>query len=446
MRLPRSWPGRLALVVLAGAALRLAFVVGVTRHDDRVYDALWYELQARAVVDGHFFDDPYLLFEEPPVVEPNADHPPLTVVVLAPAALLGPHDWAEMGMRLTMVLIGSGTVAGAGLLARRLAGPAAGLLAAGLAAVDPNLWMNDGLIMSESLATLLTLVAVAGAYRAAGGDHRPRVAVALGVTVGLCALTRAELALLGPLLVAPAVLAGHGASRWRRLVLAGTACVAVLAPWVAFNTARFERPTTVSTTLGLALRAGNCPSTFSGELIGWADVFPPCTEARGPRDPSQWDADLRDDALAYIGDHPGQLPAVVAARVGRTWGLYRPGQTNALTKREGRPEWASWLGTVWTWLALPVAAYGVVLAGRLRVRRWPLLVPLAATTAVAAALSGLARYRAPGEPAMLVLVAIGVVALAGRARGRPRHGGGGDDHNGDSDDGDLGPRPLHAAL
>lgn len=42
-----------------------------------------------------------------------------------------------------------------GLLARSLVGPTAGLVAAAVAALNPNLWMNDALVMSESLSALL---------------------------------------------------------------------------------------------------------------------------------------------------------------------------------------------------------------------------------------------------------------------------------------------------
>jgi asparagine N-glycosylation enzyme membrane subunit Stt3 len=53
------------------------------------------------------------------------------------------------------VAIGTCTIVVIGLVANRLAGPRAGLLAAGIAAVYPNLWMNDGLVMSEAPGGLL---------------------------------------------------------------------------------------------------------------------------------------------------------------------------------------------------------------------------------------------------------------------------------------------------
>ena len=69
-----------------------------------------------------------------------------------------------------------------------------GLLAAAIAVVYPNLWINDSLVMSESLAILI----VAGALVVAlDFDRRPSPvrAIALGGLVGLGALTRSEILL-----------------------------------------------------------------------------------------------------------------------------------------------------------------------------------------------------------------------------------------------------------
>ena len=49
-----------------------------------------------------------------------------------------------------------------GLLGRELAGARAGLLAAALGAVYPYLWVNDGLILAETFATLGTVGAMQG--------------------------------------------------------------------------------------------------------------------------------------------------------------------------------------------------------------------------------------------------------------------------------------------
>ena len=115
--------------------------------------------------------------------------------------------------------------------------------------------------------------------------------------------------------------------------------------------------------------------------------------------------------------------------MGRIWSVYRVGQTNDLAAGEGRPPWASWLGSIATWLLVPAAAAGGVALRRRGVRIWPLVAALVATSLVVLAfLAGLPRYRAPGEPSLVVLAAAGATTLAGMRRsardaGRSEAGG-----------------------
>ena len=80
---------------------------------------------------------------------PDADHPPFTSVALVPTAKL--TDGSDLAMKLTMAGFGTSVVLVIALIGRVVAGDRAALIAAGLAAVYPNLWMNDGLIMAETL-------------------------------------------------------------------------------------------------------------------------------------------------------------------------------------------------------------------------------------------------------------------------------------------------------
>ena len=62
--------------------------------------------------------------------------------------------------------LGLGVVLLTALLARAVAGDRAALIAAFLAALYPYLWVNDGLIMSESFTGLFVVGALLAAYRA----------------------------------------------------------------------------------------------------------------------------------------------------------------------------------------------------------------------------------------------------------------------------------------
>jgi 4-amino-4-deoxy-L-arabinose transferase-like glycosyltransferase len=410
---PRSSSGfrrALFVIVLLSLALRVGYVLTVTRHDHHLYDAVFYELEARTLADGKGFVNP---FPGPNGGQPEAGHPPLTVLVLAPAAVLGGD--VRLWMQFTTAGLGAVIVLLVGLLGRDLAGERAGLLAAALAAVYANLWMNDGLVMSETLAALTTVGAVLLAYRLL---RRPTIGTALGLgaACGLAALARAELVLLVPLLAAPAAWIARRRDTGAQLRGIGAvvgATVLVVGPWVGFNLARFEKPTLLSTGDGGALVGANCPRTYYGNEVGFWNIY--CVPLhRPPGDLSVASDRDRTKAVDYARAHAGRLPVVVLARVGRLLGVYAPGQLVNYAVGEGRPRWASYLGLVTFLLFLPLAVAG---GRRLRRRRqpiWPLLAPVVLVVVAAALVYGTPRFRAPAEPTVVVLAAVGVAGLLAR--------------------------------
>jgi 4-amino-4-deoxy-L-arabinose transferase-like glycosyltransferase len=407
----------LALIIFAALGLRVAYVLTVTRYDTDLYDATYYELEARTLTHGPgFFVDPFpLLPGGDHRITPAADHPPLTVLALVPAALIEPLKSSKLAMHFTMVLFGTGSVVLIGLVARKLAGDTAGLVAAGIATLDPNLWMNDGLIMSEAIAVLLTVAIIYGVYRVLERGTTWGWTIGLGVLCGLMILTRAELGTYLPFLVLPALWIGTRDDRRMRpraLVAVCASAVIIVAPWIGYNLSRFEDPTFVSTNDGLALSASNCPATYYGDLLGSLEIWPPCTVPRGTLEESVYNADNRSQAVHYMIDHAGRLPVVLLARLGRTWSLFKLGQTADLASHEGRPVWATYLGAVTTWIVVPLAVFGAILLRRRRRPIWPLVMPIVLTAVSIAPLAGgLLRYRATAEPSLVILGTVGVLAL-----------------------------------
>ena len=49
----------LGAILLVALGVRVAFVLGVARYDEKSYDAAYYELQARTIADGHGYVDPF---------------------------------------------------------------------------------------------------------------------------------------------------------------------------------------------------------------------------------------------------------------------------------------------------------------------------------------------------------------------------------------------------
>lgn len=407
----------LALIVLVAAGVRAAYVLTVTQDDHHFYDAAYYELSAREIAQGEgFFKDPFALLKPGSPVLEAADHPPLTTLVLVPAGLIGDTSASQLAMRFTMVAFGLGVVALVGLLGRELAGDTVGLVAAGIAAVDPNLWLNDGLLMSETLGVLLTTAILLLAYRAFRGTTAGTI-VGLGVLSALAVLVRVELGLLAVFVVAPAIWIGTtGGTRQRieRLAACAGCAVILVAPWVAYNMSRFEEPTFISSNDGYALRAANCPTAYDGRSFGYTDTF--CVPAAG-HDQSVSNAENRRVGLDYVSEHLDRLPVVALARVGRMWSLYRLQQTAEFAEGEGRPIWASHIGTAVLYVLVALAIGGAVALRRRKVRIWPLLAPIVIVTAsIALWTGGIPRYRAPAEPSIVVLASVALVALFTRSR------------------------------
>ncbi|MFN8022314.1 MAG: glycosyltransferase family 39 protein [Acidimicrobiales bacterium] len=409
---PRVPRGVLAAAVL-GAVWRFGVLVLDKWHQPLLLnDSLYYSAQAQQLWDGRWFRE---IFTD----RPGAEHGPLTSVLLATVSWVDqPVPW----QRLVTVLCGIATIVVVGLVGRRVGGDRVGTVAAFAVAVSPNFWMNDGLVMSESVSMLCVSLALLVTL---GLVDRPtwRRGAVVGVALGLSALARSELALLVPL-VAALVLVRERPRRsgrpWREVVLvpaivAGLAG-ATVAPWVVFNLVRFERPVTLTTNDGTTLLGSYCDTTFHGtELGGWS-IFCVTDDPDYAMDeePSVRSARQRDLAVDYARDHVRRLPVVVAARVARTLDLYGLDSLVAQDTGEERYRWASWAGIVTWWVTAPLAVLGAVrLLRRAGGRRMlaVLCCPVVAVAFTTVVFYGAHRIRSSMEPSAAVLAALGSVWL-----------------------------------
>jgi 4-amino-4-deoxy-L-arabinose transferase-like glycosyltransferase len=395
----------LAIVTGAGLAIRLTNVLVWRRHYRPGGDAFYYYLQGIQISHGQWFNEP-LTLQFLHQARPSADHPPLYSLFLGASFRIA--GTSVTTARVASCLLGAATVALITLVGWVIAGRGAALVAGGLAAVYPALWINDGMVMSESIAAVTVALFLLACYRF---WRNPSLAASMliGVAGALVALSRAELLLLLPLVAVPLVI-GAGLGRRRAVVVGGTAFLVaglVLAPWVGFNLARFERPEFVSTGLGGAVDSGSCDPVTSGPLIGyWQACFSPAARYA---DESVADAAYRNAATNYWRHHLGRLPATVAARVGRLWDVYRPNQDVALAaKIENRGHWASRAAQIGLYLLLPLAVVGLVAMRRRNVPIWPLLSTAVVVTLTAAAFWGGPRFRVPADVAIVVAAGVGV--------------------------------------
>jgi 4-amino-4-deoxy-L-arabinose transferase-like glycosyltransferase len=406
----------LGLIVLGAFALRVGYVLVAKRHEPVLGDQIYYNAQANTIARGHGFTD----FRDG---SQQAEHPPLTALALTPTSWVmerfDPGGSHLLAQRLTMTAFGAGVVLLIGLIGRAVAGDRAGLLAAAIAAVYPNLWINDGLVMSETLATLAVALAILLAYRFIR-DPRLATAAWLGVACGLAMLARAELGLLLPLMVLPVALMRRALPFSRQLGLFALACIAafaVVSPWLVANLTRFDEPVLFSTNDGLTICGANLHRTYYGEGTGlWALDCATFPVPRGDR--SVVSNALRSKGLHFIRDHLGRLPVVAGVRVARVWSLYAPGLMAHYNVNEGRDVEASWAGFVAFWVLVPVAVVGGVQLRRRRVPITPLVAQFVIVTVTAAAIYGITRFRTPAEVSLVVLGAVALDTWWG-TRGEP---------------------------
>ena len=133
---------------------------------------------------------------------------------------------------------------------------------------------------------------------------------------------------------------------------------------------------------------------------------------------------LRAAANEYISDHLDRLPLVAAARVGRMWGLFKPGQTTTFEwSLETRGRVASWAAL--DYVLVPFAVFGLVVMRKRRIMIWPVVILLGIATLAAAITFGVTRNRAPAEVGLVLAAAIGGLdplrgnGCAGRAPAAP---------------------------
>ncbi|MFV0306194.1 MAG: ArnT family glycosyltransferase [Desertimonas sp.] len=408
----RSFIRSLIAISVVGGLWRLCYLFVAKWGDDLLLnDSLYFSLQAALNSEGQWF-------REGLDGHPGAEHGPLTSLYLTPWSL---GSWDHSHQRLGITVVGLAVVPLIGLLGRRFGGDQVGLVAAAIAAVYPNLWLNDSLVMSETIAIVVVTIAILVGLRFEERPTRTDAAL-LGVLVGLAALTRSELALLAPLFAGVvwwrSTLRGRSRLALPAIVLA-TSLVTV-SPWILYNLSRFEEPVLMSTNDGTTLLGANCDITYYDQVGGWnIECLAPVPQEAFP-DASERSAARREVALSYVRHHLDRVPVVVAARLGRTLDVYGLTHLVRMDVGEEKAEWAVWTGIVMFWVLTIAAVVGWLDRRRRQVAaRWWLAVPIVAVLVTTVAIYGFHRLRAPAEPAIVVLAAVGVVAVAGRLRNSP---------------------------
>ncbi len=150
------------VITFVGFGIRLGTVLGRPNRQPGG-DAYYYHNAANLLVEGYGFIDPWHFAKHPHQFIQTADWPPLFVFVLAMTSVVGLKSF--FAHRVWCCVIGAAAVTVCGVTGREIAGRRAGLIAAFLVAVYPNIWMSDELALSESLSPLLVALVLLCAYR-----------------------------------------------------------------------------------------------------------------------------------------------------------------------------------------------------------------------------------------------------------------------------------------
>ena len=381
-------------------------------------DNYWYHSAANLLADGHGFVNPFLF--DSGVETPSAGHPPLYSMYLAVWSLFGADT--ALWHRLASGIVSSLAVIPLALVARQLAGKVAGLAAAFGAAVYPPMWLNDGLILSESLYVTIAALILYLAYRFIQQPGLQRL-VPLVVALSLGALTRSEAVLLFVTLLVPIVLMKRDVSLKMRvgfLSLATAIAAVMLAPWVIRNLVTFEQPTFLASGAGIVLELGNCDETYSGTYLGyWTFDCERTDWFEG--DESEVSGHKASVAREYIWDHLDDLPKVAAARIGRVFGVFRPFQTGDFDVLFERRTHSHVFAAIWLhWFAMALAIAGTVMLWRRGEPVFPAIAMVCTTAFVAAVSLGITRYRIGADPAILLLASVAAGFVVERIRQRFR--------------------------
>jgi 4-amino-4-deoxy-L-arabinose transferase-like glycosyltransferase len=405
-----TWKPYAALVVLA-LLLRLAVIAATPDFTPRL-DAAHYDGLACALVhDGRYELRMPTGRDEASCGRmakgPNpatAFRPPGWPAVLAGVTAVDEgHRWRDA--RLLQAVIGTAAAALVGIAGWLLLGPAGGLIALALAAVDTTLLAVGGSMLSEPL--FVALVALALVLALLARERKPwPLLFAAGVVLGAATLVRSNGFVVAPVLALLAVPLSRRTVT--ALAVMGAGVVLAVAPWTIRNAVEMDAFVPVASYVGTGLAgtfndAARTRTDFPGAWVSPRHVYVDIHRS-GMSELAKQRA-LRERAIEYAKDHPGYAFEAAGRNALRILSLtdldWHRGGAEALSL----PHWVgpASAGGFWVLLLLTAAA--------LARRRGTLLLLLGPVLFIASAmlLGGELRYRAPAVPFFVLVATAGLV-------------------------------------
>ncbi len=423
------------LVAMAvGLVLRVAWVAYAARRPVGLYDPARYLGYAQQIARGHGY-------VEPLTGQATAYYPPGYPYFLGAVAWVCRHvglgDHVPQVAGYLQAVIGTATIGAAAVVARRILNPAAGVVAAVLLALYPNLIFHTAALLSETLYNGLFVGALAVLlWRPRREGLSTGRLLGFAVLLGLAVLTRPISVAFLPLLA----LVWWFDTRSLRTAAARIGVVVgvlvlLVAPWAVRNAVRMHAFVPLSTNTGDNLCIGHHPHAG-----GAFDAFDPrtarfCDTGDGVQFGSRSEVRNNDvktsRALEYLRGHLSREPWLIWWRgyymfqhdhdaVYAVQSYHAPGPGNWRMSR-GAEDLFIHLAD---WYYAVVASLGAVGLAVLGVRHRPdglLLVAAAlATVAVPLGFFGDARFKVPVLPLLVISAAVLLALLGGAARRRRR--------------------------
>jgi 4-amino-4-deoxy-L-arabinose transferase-like glycosyltransferase len=292
----------LAAILALAAVVRTAWVLYAAREPQELHDPLFYMIYADQIASGEGYR---LLDGSPTAYYPVGYSATLGALFFVIKHTFIPDNFPN-AVGFFQVFLGIATLGLAFYVGRKLFGVAAGLAAALVMALFPNLVYHTAAPLTETLFNFLTMATFAllvSPLWMKGEIGRGRLIVA-GVMLGASSLVRPIALLWLPILFVVWLYAG---ARFRDAAVQtgviAVATFAVIMPWTIRNVIVMDAPLLISANLGDDLCIGHNPGA-----TGHFELPPECFEGYGqyqrPELETKRNNDLIRESISFAVRHP----------------------------------------------------------------------------------------------------------------------------------------------
>lgn len=406
-----------AAIAVVALSLRLAWVSWATRAPSSIfYDPSRYLSYGNEIASGNGMVE--WLTRAPTAYYPPG-YPWFVGIVTWLSSPFTDQPWNAVGV--VQALLGTASALMVGWIARRIAGPIAGLVAAGVYAIYPNLIFHTGVVLSETLYIFLFLAFLMVLLsRPWNSEFSLQRALGAGVLLGLAVMVRPISLAVVPVVALCWMMARKDfkvVARWSAALMVGV--MACIVPWTVRNAIRLDGFVLISTNTGDNLCMGHADgATGSFAILEKCEV--PYEFLDGVEAELRGDREKQRIAIRSTLESLPREPWLLWRRTYFTW--VRDGDHDGLfaaqTYRHDR--WMAiptearliWIADRMYWLVVVLGLVGCLQLIRYRRPDGVLLVGSALmTAAVPLAFFGDQRFKVPVIP---LLIIVGATLLKSR--------------------------------